>query len=43
MDGRVLDIPFLLRWLIVHCFILPRRPQQSAELTKAYGRMKVHP
>ena len=31
MDGRVLDIPFLLRWLIVHCFILPRRPQQSAE------------
>ena len=31
MDGRVLDIPFMLRWLIVHCFILPRRPQQSAE------------
>ena len=31
MDGRVLDIPFLIRWLIVHCFILPRRPQQSAE------------
>ena len=31
MDGRVLDVPFLLRWLIVHCFILPRRPQQSAE------------
>lgn len=31
MDGRVLDIPYLVRWLIVHCFILPRRPQQSAE------------
>lgn len=31
MDGRVLDIPFLIRWFIVHCFILPRRPQQSAE------------
>ena len=31
MDGRVLDIPYLIRWLIVHCFILPRRPQQSAE------------
>ena len=34
MDGRVLDIPFLLRWLVVHCFILPRRPQQSAEAYK---------
>ncbi len=31
MDGRVLDVPAPLRWLIVHCFILPRRPEQSAE------------
>lgn len=31
MDGRVLDLPKPLRWLIVNCFILPKRPEQSAE------------
>jgi ferrochelatase len=31
MDGRVLDMPFLLRLAIVHIGILPRRPKQSAE------------
>ena len=31
MDERVLDAPKLIRWLIVHCFILPKRPRQSAE------------
>ncbi|MDR1305802.1 MAG: ferrochelatase [Verrucomicrobiales bacterium] len=30
MDGRVLDTNFLLRWLIVHCLVLPRRPRRSA-------------
>jgi protoporphyrin/coproporphyrin ferrochelatase len=31
MDPRVIDIPFVLRWLLVHALILPRRPRQSAE------------
>ena len=31
MDERVLDLPKLIRWLIVNCFILPKRPRQSAE------------
>lgn len=31
MDERVLDAPKLIRWLIVNCFILPKRPRQSAE------------
>jgi ferrochelatase len=30
MDGRVLDFPYLLRRLIVSCFILPARPRTSA-------------
>ena len=30
MDERVLDAPKLIRWLIVNCFILPKRPRQSA-------------
>jgi ferrochelatase len=35
MDGRVLDAPFPIRFMIVHCLILPRRPRQSAEAYKA--------
>jgi ferrochelatase len=31
MDPRVIDIPTLRRWLIVHLFILPFRPAKSAE------------
>lgn len=34
MDKRVIDIPFLLRWIIVHLFILPNRPKKSAEKYK---------
>src|SRR5512138_694130 len=30
MDGRVLDVNWLLRFCIVHFAILPRRPKQSA-------------
>ncbi len=30
MDGRVLDAPWPIRFLIVHGFILPFRPQKSA-------------
>src|SRR6185436_11143116 len=31
MDGRVLDAPWPIRFFVVHCCILPRRPKQSAE------------
>jgi ferrochelatase len=34
MDGRVLDVNWLLRFCIVHFGILPFRPQQSAEAYK---------
>ncbi|WP_027708185.1 ferrochelatase [Zooshikella ganghwensis] len=30
MDKYVIDLPYLLRRLIVSCFVLPRRPKQSA-------------
>jgi ferrochelatase len=31
MDGRVMDVPYLTRFLLVHGAILPFRPKQSAE------------
>jgi len=31
MDGRVLDTPWLIRFFVVHCLILPFRPKASAE------------
>jgi ferrochelatase len=31
MDERVIDIPFIARWLLVHGIILPFRPRKSAE------------
>jgi len=31
MDGRVLDIPWPIRWCVVNLAILPMRPAQSAE------------
>jgi ferrochelatase len=30
MDRRVLDAPFPVRWFVVNCLILPRRPKESA-------------
>lgn len=30
MDGRVLDSAFPVRWFVVNCLILPRRPKESA-------------
>ncbi|MFO1471825.1 MAG: ferrochelatase [Turneriella sp.] len=36
MDGYVIDIPYAIRWMIVHLFILPFRPKRSAE---AYGKI----
>ena len=31
MDERVLDVPKMVRWFLVNCLILPRRPKESAE------------
>ena len=36
MDARVLDAPYLVRFFVVHCCILPFRPKQSAH---AYGQI----
>jgi protoporphyrin/coproporphyrin ferrochelatase len=36
MDGRVLDLPYLSRFLLVHACILPFRPRKSAE---AYAKI----
>ncbi len=36
MDPRVLDVPFLQRWMIVNLLILPRRPKESGE---AYAKI----
>jgi protoporphyrin/coproporphyrin ferrochelatase len=36
MDGYVIDVPYMLRWIIVHLFILPFRPKRSAE---AYAKI----
>ena len=30
MDGRVLDAPYPIRWFLVNCLILPKRPKESA-------------
>lgn len=34
LDPRVIDLPTMVRWVLVHLFILPFRPKQSA---KAYA------
>ncbi len=35
MDGRVLDAPYLIRWFVVNCLILPKRPKESAHAYSA--------
>jgi len=30
MDGRVIDSAYPIRWFVVNCLILPRRPKESA-------------
>lgn len=35
MDGRVIDSPWLIRKFVVCCFILPKRPKESAEAYKS--------
>ncbi len=34
MDERVIDSPFLVRWFLVNCLILPTRPKESAKAYK---------
>ena len=35
MDGKVLDLPFLLRWPLVNVIIVPRRKYQSSKLYRS--------
>lgn len=47
MDRHVIDAPYLVRWLIVHLFVLPFRPRRSAEAyhkiwTKEGSPLLVH-
>jgi ferrochelatase len=47
MDKYVIDIPFLFRWFLVNCLILPKRPSLTAELyqqiwTDSGSPMLVH-
>ena len=43
MDGRVLDAPFAIRWFLVNCLILPKRPKQSAEAYASIWREEGSP
>ncbi len=43
MDKYVIDMPFLLRKLIIEGFILPKRPQKSAEAYKSIWSEKGSP
>ena len=43
MDGRVLDAPFAIRWFLVNCLILPKRPKQSAEAYASIWREQGSP
>lgn len=43
MDGRVLDAPWPIRFLVVHGLILPSRPKQSAEAYAAIWRPEGSP
>ncbi len=43
MDGRVLDAPFPIRWFLVNCLILPRRPRESAAAYRSIWREEGSP
>lgn len=43
MDEYVIDAPYLIRWMIVHLFILPFRPAKSAELYKSIWQKEGSP
>ena len=42
MDERVIDKPFLARYLLVKGIIVPFRAPKSAEAYKKFGGRKVH-
>lgn len=47
LDSRVIDLPCVLRWLLVYCVILPCRPQRSAKAyqkiwTEAGSPLRIH-
>lgn len=35
MDGRVVDVPWPVRWFLVNCIIVPKRRHDSSELYKS--------
>src|SRR5438094_3703989 len=39
-DPRVLDMPALRRWLVLHLFILPFRPKASGNVREDLGRAR---
>jgi ferrochelatase len=43
MDPRVIDIPYALRWLLVHVLILPARPARSARAYASVWRKEGSP
>lgn len=42
-DPRVIDLPFLVRWVLLNLFILPFRPKQSLEAYKKVWRPEGSP
>jgi len=42
-DPRVIDLPFLLRWILVNLIILPTRPKQSARAYQAIWQAQGSP
>ena len=42
-DPRVIDLPVWLRWIVVHLFVLPFRPKQSAEAYRQIWRDEGSP
>ncbi|GAB4371932.1 MAG: ferrochelatase [Calditrichia bacterium] len=43
MDKRVLDLPYPLRWMIVHLFVLPFRPRKTIDAYSAIWWPKGSP
>jgi ferrochelatase len=43
MDGRVIDLPHPLRWLLVNCRIVPKRATQSAHAYRSIWSPKGSP
>ena len=44
MDPRVIDIPFIIRWFLVNCIIIPKRVNNSTlEYKKLWGKFGESP